>query len=50
MAKVKPEIDTTFNASGQNSSFKLDGLTGKDGEWHCCGVLYKLYMFTHNVL
>ena len=32
MAKVKPETDGTSEASGTHSSFRLDGLTGKDGE------------------
>ena len=36
MAKVKPDIDQTSTTPSKQSSFKLDGLTGRDGEcfWH----------------
>ena len=33
MAKVNPETDDVSGSEGHGSSFNLDGLTGKDGEY-----------------
>ena len=41
MAKVKPETDTVSDASGKHSSFNLDGLTGRDGEFITMGNCIK---------
>jgi hypothetical protein len=40
MTKVTPQDDADSNASSKNSSFRLDGLTGRDGEYDCFGGIF----------